>query len=136
MASGRRPAASTSSARSATRGARASAARTTSGRSTVTLTGRASHGWPAVARGRSRRRAARVPAVSGRPGRLLARRDGAPPATGPMKIGVQYQGDDLGPKAFAVRAEAAGFDSVWCGDHVGHLLDGIATLGCYAGATD
>jgi alkanesulfonate monooxygenase SsuD/methylene tetrahydromethanopterin reductase-like flavin-dependent oxidoreductase (luciferase family) len=53
-----------------------------------------------------------------------------------VKIGVQYQGDDLGPKAFAVRAEAAGFDSVWCGDHVGHLADGVAMLGCYAGATE
>jgi alkanesulfonate monooxygenase SsuD/methylene tetrahydromethanopterin reductase-like flavin-dependent oxidoreductase (luciferase family) len=37
---------------------------------------------------------------------------------------------------FARRAEAEGFDSVWCGDHVGHMHDGIATLGCYAGATD
>jgi alkanesulfonate monooxygenase SsuD/methylene tetrahydromethanopterin reductase-like flavin-dependent oxidoreductase (luciferase family) len=53
-----------------------------------------------------------------------------------MRIGAQYQGDRGGPKAFAIRAEASGFDSVWCGDHVGHLQDGIATLGCYAGATD
>jgi probable F420-dependent oxidoreductase len=68
-------------------------------------------------------------------GGLLARPHGRPTIE-PMKIGVQYQGDDLGPKAFAGRAEAAGFDSVWCGDHVGHLADGIAMLGCYAGATD
>jgi alkanesulfonate monooxygenase SsuD/methylene tetrahydromethanopterin reductase-like flavin-dependent oxidoreductase (luciferase family) len=53
-----------------------------------------------------------------------------------VKIGAQYQGGEQGPKAFARRAEAAGFDSVWCGDHVGHLIDGIATLGCYAGATE
>ncbi|MPY94037.1 MAG: LLM class flavin-dependent oxidoreductase [Acidimicrobiia bacterium] len=45
-------------------------------------------------------------------------------------------GDTRGPKAFAVRAEATGFDSVWCGDHVGHLVDGIAALGCLAGATE
>jgi probable F420-dependent oxidoreductase len=53
-----------------------------------------------------------------------------------VKIGAQYMGDDRGPKAFAVRAERAGFDSVWCGDHVGHYVEGIATLGCYAGATE
>jgi alkanesulfonate monooxygenase SsuD/methylene tetrahydromethanopterin reductase-like flavin-dependent oxidoreductase (luciferase family) len=53
-----------------------------------------------------------------------------------VEVGAQYQGDDAGPKAFARRAEAAGFDSVWCGDHVGHLVDGIATLGIYAGATE
>ena len=53
-----------------------------------------------------------------------------------MKIGAQYMGDDRGPKAFAVRVEEAGFDSVWCGDHVGHYVEGIATLGCYAGATE
>ena len=53
-----------------------------------------------------------------------------------MKLGLQYQRADGGSKAFAQRAEALGFDSVWCGDHVGHLYDGIATLGCYAGATD
>lgn len=37
---------------------------------------------------------------------------------------------------FARRAEAEGFDAVYCGDHVGHLVDGIATLGAFAGATD
>lgn len=53
-----------------------------------------------------------------------------------MQVGVQFQGDDVGPKAFARRAEEAGFDSVWCGDHVGHLIDGLAALGLYAGATE
>lgn len=53
-----------------------------------------------------------------------------------MQIGAQYQGDHRGPKAFARRVEAAGFDSVWAGDHVGHLGDGIATLGCFAGVTE
>jgi alkanesulfonate monooxygenase SsuD/methylene tetrahydromethanopterin reductase-like flavin-dependent oxidoreductase (luciferase family) len=53
-----------------------------------------------------------------------------------VRIGTQYMGDSGGPKAFARRAEDAGFDSVWCGDHVGHLVDGIAALGCFAGATE
>lgn len=53
-----------------------------------------------------------------------------------MLVGAQYQGDHRGPKAFARRAEAAGFDSVWCGDHIGHLVDGIAALGILAGATE
>lgn len=53
-----------------------------------------------------------------------------------MKIGAQYMGDERGPKAFARRAEEAGFDSVWCGDHVGHYVEGISTLGCFAGATE
>lgn len=53
-----------------------------------------------------------------------------------MKIGAQYQGDERGPKMFARAAEDAGFDSVFCGDHVGHYVDGIATLGCFAGATE
>lgn len=53
-----------------------------------------------------------------------------------VQLGAQFMGDAAGPKAFAIRAEATGFDSVWCGDHVGHLDDGIATLGCYAGATE
>jgi len=53
-----------------------------------------------------------------------------------MLIGAQYQGDSGGPKRFARRAEAAGFDSVFCGDHVGHLVDGLATLGVLAGATE
>lgn len=53
-----------------------------------------------------------------------------------MKVGVQFQRGGGGLSRFAKRAEHAGFDSVWCGDHVGHLHDGIAALGCYAGATD
>ena len=53
-----------------------------------------------------------------------------------VTIGAQYMGDAHGPKAFAVRAEATGFDSVSCGDHVAHYVDGIATLGCFAGATE
>jgi alkanesulfonate monooxygenase SsuD/methylene tetrahydromethanopterin reductase-like flavin-dependent oxidoreductase (luciferase family) len=53
-----------------------------------------------------------------------------------VQVGAQYQGDEAGLKAFAQRAEGAGFDSVWCGDHVGHLNDGIASLGIYAGATE
>lgn len=53
-----------------------------------------------------------------------------------IHVGVQYQGDAGGPKRFARRAEQAGFDSVWCGDHVGHLQDGLATLGVLAGATE
>ena len=52
-----------------------------------------------------------------------------------MKVGVQYQRSDGGLADFARRAEDAGFDSVCCGDHVGHLYDGIAALGCLAGAT-
>lgn len=53
-----------------------------------------------------------------------------------VKVGAQYQGDEAGLRAFAQRAEEAGFDSVWCGDHLGHLNDGLASLGVYAGATD
>lgn len=53
-----------------------------------------------------------------------------------MKVGAHYMGDAGGPKAFARRAEAAGFDSVWCGDHVGHLVDGLTALGILAGATE
>ena len=53
-----------------------------------------------------------------------------------MKVGAQFQGDERGPKAFAARAEDEGFDSVWCGDHIGHFVDGLATLGCFAGVTD
>ena len=53
-----------------------------------------------------------------------------------VQIGAQYMGDDRGPKAFAQRTEAAGFDSLWCGDHIAHYVEGIATLGCYAGATE
>ncbi|MFN0025744.1 MAG: LLM class flavin-dependent oxidoreductase [Acidimicrobiales bacterium] len=53
-----------------------------------------------------------------------------------MRISAQYQGDSGGPKLFARRAEAAGFDAVFCGDHVAHLGDGLATLALMAGATD
>jgi len=53
-----------------------------------------------------------------------------------MRIGLQYLGGQLSPKVFAIAAEAAGFDSVWCGDHLGHYVDGISTLGCFAGCTD
>ncbi|MCW2952012.1 MAG: putative F420-dependent dehydrogenase [Conexibacter sp.] len=53
-----------------------------------------------------------------------------------IRIGAQYLGGSLSPKTFAVAVEEAGFDSVWCGDHVSHYVDGIATLGCYAGATE
>ncbi len=52
-----------------------------------------------------------------------------------MLVGVQYQGGEGDAKAFARRAEAGGFDSVFCGDHVGHLYDGVAMLGVFAGAT-
>jgi alkanesulfonate monooxygenase SsuD/methylene tetrahydromethanopterin reductase-like flavin-dependent oxidoreductase (luciferase family) len=53
-----------------------------------------------------------------------------------MRIGLQYLGGELSPKIFATAAEAAGFDSVWCGDHLGHYVDGISALGCFAGCTD
>ena len=56
--------------------------------------------------------------------------------TGGIEIGVQFQGDGAGPKAFARRAEAAGFDSVWTGDHVAHIVDGLAALALMAGATE
>ena len=52
-----------------------------------------------------------------------------------MRIGVQYQRADATAVRFARRAEAEGFDSVFCGDHVGHLYDGVAMLGVLAGAT-
>ena len=52
-----------------------------------------------------------------------------------MQIGVQYQRADATAAAFARRAEAEGFDAVFCGDHVGHLYDGVAMLGVLAGAT-
>lgn len=61
---------------------------------------------------------------------------GAGGAGRPLRFGAQYQGDGGGAKAFAKRAEAIGLDSVWCGDHVGHIVDGLAALGCFAGATD
>jgi alkanesulfonate monooxygenase SsuD/methylene tetrahydromethanopterin reductase-like flavin-dependent oxidoreductase (luciferase family) len=39
------------------------------------------------------------------------------------------------PTDFAVLAEQAGFDSVWCGDHVIDHFDGIATLAAMASVT-
>ena len=39
-------------------------------------------------------------------------------------------------KTFAGLAEAAGFDSVWCGDHVASHVDGLVGLGVLAGATE
>lgn len=53
-----------------------------------------------------------------------------------MKVGIQYLGGPVSPKVFARQAESAGFDSVWCGDHVAHYVDGISALGCFAGCTD
>ncbi|MDA8281172.1 MAG: LLM class flavin-dependent oxidoreductase [Actinomycetota bacterium] len=53
-----------------------------------------------------------------------------------IRVGAQYLGGSVSPKDFAVAVERAGFDSVWCGDHVGHYVDGISTLGCYAGCTE
>ena len=45
-------------------------------------------------------------------------------------------GDGITVKEFAVAAEAAGFDSVWTGDHLAHYVDGIASLGIVAGCTE
>jgi alkanesulfonate monooxygenase SsuD/methylene tetrahydromethanopterin reductase-like flavin-dependent oxidoreductase (luciferase family) len=53
-----------------------------------------------------------------------------------VAVGVQYVGGAFGLKTFARRAEAAGFDSVWCGDHVSAHVDGIAGLGVLAGCTE
>lgn len=53
-----------------------------------------------------------------------------------IEVGLQYLGGAVDPKTFARAAEKAGFDSVWCGDHVGHYVDGISTLGTFAGCTD
>lgn len=53
-----------------------------------------------------------------------------------MKIGAQYVGGAVTIKTFAREAEAAGFDSVWCGDHVSGHVDGIAALGVMAGCTE
>ncbi len=51
------------------------------------------------------------------------------------KIGAMYMGGVSSPKEFAHAVEAAGFASLWAGDHVLHYVDGIATLGIFAGAT-
>jgi alkanesulfonate monooxygenase SsuD/methylene tetrahydromethanopterin reductase-like flavin-dependent oxidoreductase (luciferase family) len=53
-----------------------------------------------------------------------------------IDVGLQYLGGAVNPKRFARAAENAGFDSVWCGDHVGHYVDGLSTLGCFAGCTE
>lgn len=53
-----------------------------------------------------------------------------------VKIGAMYMGGPFTPKTFGQRAEAAGFDSLWAGDHVLHYVDGLTTLGCFAGCTD
>lgn len=53
-----------------------------------------------------------------------------------VEIGALYMGGSFSPKSFAIAVEAAGFDSVWCGDHMLHYIDGIATLGCFAGCTE
>ena len=54
-----------------------------------------------------------------------------------IQIGAMYMGgSDLSVKEFAVAAEAAGFDSVWTGDHLTHYVDGIASLGIVAGCTE
>lgn len=54
-----------------------------------------------------------------------------------IEIGAMYMGgDDLTVKDFARAAEAAGFDSVWAGDHLAHYVDGIASLGILAGCTE
>ncbi len=53
-----------------------------------------------------------------------------------MKIGAMYMGGSATPKEFARAIESAGFHSLWAGDHVLHYVDGIATLGIFAGATE
>ena len=54
-----------------------------------------------------------------------------------IEIGAMYMGGDgITVKEFAVAAEAAGFDSVWTGDHLAHYVDGIASLGIVAGCTE
>ena len=53
-----------------------------------------------------------------------------------VKIGAMYMGGRFTPKAFGQAVERAGFDSLWAGDHVLHYVDGLTTLGCFAGCTD
>lgn len=53
-----------------------------------------------------------------------------------MKVGALYAGGPVTVKTFAGLAEAAGFDSVWCGDHIASHVDGLAGLGVLAGATE
>jgi alkanesulfonate monooxygenase SsuD/methylene tetrahydromethanopterin reductase-like flavin-dependent oxidoreductase (luciferase family) len=53
-----------------------------------------------------------------------------------VQVGAQYMGGDFSVKTFGVAAESVGFDSVWCGDHMAHYVDGIASLGVLAGCTE
>ncbi len=53
-----------------------------------------------------------------------------------IKLGAMYMGGAVRPKEFALAVEKAGFHSLWAGDHILHYVDGIATLGCFAGCTD
>ena len=52
-----------------------------------------------------------------------------------VKIGAMYMGGQFTPGTFGRAVEAAGFDSLWAGDHVLHYVDGLTTLGCFAGCT-
>jgi alkanesulfonate monooxygenase SsuD/methylene tetrahydromethanopterin reductase-like flavin-dependent oxidoreductase (luciferase family) len=53
-----------------------------------------------------------------------------------IEIGAMYMGGQFSPKVFGREIEKSGFDSLWAGDHILHYVDGIATLGIFAGATD
>lgn len=54
-----------------------------------------------------------------------------------IEVGAMYMGGEgITVKDFARAAEAAGFDSVWTGDHLAHYVDGIASLGIVAGCTE
>lgn len=53
-----------------------------------------------------------------------------------VSIGAMYEGGEFTPKQFGIAVEQAGFDSLWAGDRVLFYLDGIATLGCFAGCTE
>jgi len=52
-----------------------------------------------------------------------------------IEVGAMYMGGAASPKEFGQAIEAAGFDSLWAGDHILHYVDGVATLGIFAGAT-
>ena len=52
-----------------------------------------------------------------------------------VKVGAMYMGGRFTPATFGRAVEAAGFDSLWAGDHVLHYVDGLTTLGCFAGCT-
>lgn len=53
-----------------------------------------------------------------------------------VAVGALYAGGSFALKRFATRAEEAGLDSVWCGDHLVRPVDGIAGLGVLAGCTE